>query len=41
MQSRKINKQRKRQSNSQENKRQSCINPIRTTLSKWKLISEI
>ncbi|CAD8070017.1 unnamed protein product [Paramecium primaurelia] len=38
---RKNKKKRTKQSNSQENKRTSVVNPVRTTLSKWKLITEI
>ncbi|CAK93043.1 unnamed protein product (macronuclear) [Paramecium tetraurelia] len=41
MANRKNNKASKRKSNSQENQRQTVVNPLRTTLSKWKLISEI
>ncbi|CAD8154662.1 unnamed protein product [Paramecium pentaurelia] len=41
MANRKNNKVKKRKSNSQENQRQTIVNPLRTTLTKWKLISEI
>ncbi|CAD8068760.1 unnamed protein product [Paramecium sonneborni] len=41
MANRKNKTSRNRKSNSQENQRQTIVNPIKTTLSKWKLISEI
>ncbi|CAD8103668.1 unnamed protein product [Paramecium sonneborni] len=41
MANRKNKKKRTKQSNSQDNRKTSIMNPVRTTLSKWKLMTEI